>query len=108
MTTPDLVAERSRLTRVYLDAAPDGADARPTVNHLAGIEAVLTAREVIRALNQAQQAARWVEVLAEHEPQRAADFAARAARSAEGALSLVAELRGGCTAATSDNNKGAA
>ncbi|NGO67143.1 hypothetical protein [Streptomyces boncukensis] len=102
MTTPDLVAERGRLTRAYLDAEHDGADGLPFVKRLLGVESVLSARELARTLTSAQQTARWVEVLAEHDPKRAADFAARAERAAETALSLAAGLRAGCTAQMSD------
>ncbi|MFE3220263.1 hypothetical protein [Streptomyces antimycoticus] len=93
---------------MYFDEAPNGIDTQPLVNRLISVEAVLTAREAIRALSEAQQAARWVEVLAEHEPRQAADFAARAAESAEGALALVAALRADCTAAASDSDEGTA
>lgn len=102
LSMSDLVAERGRLTRTFVEAEEGGADTRPAVDRLMRIEAVLMAREVARVLSRAQQAARWAEVLAEHEPARAQGYAARAQESAGDALTLAAELRGICAAAAVD------
>ncbi|WP_181690297.1 hypothetical protein [Streptomyces sp. NBRC 110611] len=105
MNTPELVALRGRLASSYVEAHRDGQDTEVHTTRLVAADSVLTAREAVHVLSRAQQAARWVEALAEHAPHRAATYAAEIERAAEAALSHAATLREQCAAVTAEGEQ---